>query len=292
MSTAEVARGIENYAAPSTLAEALEVLAGGATVVAGGTDLMVQVEAGTLSYRPTLLNIRRLAELGGIAQEGGRIRIGALATITEVLENALLAEHAPALVAAADHFASDQIRNAATIGGNICNASPAGDTLVPLLLLDAEVELASWQGSVERRSVALADFFTGPGTTVKAENELLTAVSFATPAAGSVARFTKSGPRPALEISTVSAGISGVWADGALSGVRVAMGAVAPTPLRAPAAEAALEGKTLDDGVIAAAAQAALSECSPIDDVRASAWYRNHLIQVFIERMLADVRDS
>jgi CO/xanthine dehydrogenase FAD-binding subunit len=292
MSAVEVSRGIEHYAAPVALAEALEVLAGGATVVAGGTDLMVQVEAGAISYRSTLLNIRRVAELGGIAEEGGRIRIGALATITEVLENALLAEHAPALVASADHFASDQIRNAATIGGNVCNASPAGDTIVPLLMLDAEVELACWQGSVSLRSVALEDFFTGPGATVKAENELLTAISFAQPVAGSVARFTKSGPRPALEISTVSAGISGVWAGGALTGVRVALGAVAPTPVRARTTEAALEGKPLDDGVIAAAAEAALGDCSPIDDVRASAWYRNHLVQVYIERMLQDVCNS
>ena len=197
-----------------------------------------------------------------------------------------------ALVAAADHFASDQIRNAATIGGNICNASPAGDTIVPLLLLDAEVELACWQGSVSLRKVALSDFFTGPGATVKASNELLTAVSFAQPAAGSVARFTKSGPRPALEISTVSAGISGVWANGALSGVRVALGAVAPTPLRARATEAFLEGKPLDDETVAGAAETALSDCAPIDDVRASAWYRNHLVQVYIERMLQDVCNS
>jgi CO/xanthine dehydrogenase FAD-binding subunit len=292
MSAIEETRGIENYAAPVTLDEALEVLAGGATVVAGGTDLMVQAGAGAVSYRPTLLNIRRIAGLGGTSGENGRVRIGALTTITEVRENALLAAEAPALVAAADHFASDQIRNAATIGGNICNASPAGDTIVPLLLLDAEVELACWQGSVSLRNVALSDFFTGPGATVKASNELLTAVSFALPASGSVARFTKSGPRPALEISTVAAGISGVWAGGALAGVRVALGAVAPTPVRARATEAFLEGKVLDDATVAGAAETALGDCAPIDDVRASAWYRNHLVKIYIQRMLDDVRNS
>ncbi|MCC2111449.1 MAG: FAD binding domain-containing protein, partial [Hyphomicrobiales bacterium] len=113
------------YEAPETLQDALDVLAGGdVTILAGGTDLMVQAESGRVSFEKTLLNIRRVKGLGGISEESGEIRIGALTTITDLLESELLAAKAPILVVAADHFASAQIRNAGTIGGNICNASP------------------------------------------------------------------------------------------------------------------------------------------------------------------------
>ncbi len=278
---------IETYLVPASIDEAVAALAGGgATVFAGGTDLMPQAKAGQQQFGNRLVNLGRIAEMRGATQAGGSIRIGALTTIAELLDDAVVAQHLPALAEAADHFASAQIRNAASLGGNICNASPAGDTIVPLLLYDAAVELA---GSAGRRSVALAEFFTGPGQTVKAGDELLTAVTVPEPKPGFVARFAKSGPRPALEISTVSAGIAGTAEGGALHGVRVAFGAVAPTPIRGRRTEACLEGRALNDAAIAEAAETAAAEVSPINDVRASAWYRRHLIQVFVEGLLADV---
>lgn len=283
---------ISTYLAPRQLDEALRAMADGdATVLCGGTDLAPQTESGARQYQATLLNIRRIEGLGGIEATSGEVRIGATTTVSEIRRSAALADVAPVLVEAAERFASDQIRNAASLGGNLCNASPAGDMAPPLLVLDASVELACWRdGAVQTRRVPLERFFVGPGKTARRPEELLTAVVFDRPAAGFVGRFRKSGPRPALEISTVSTALGARIADGRLHDVRVAMGSVAPTPLRARHVEAALEGKPLDAAAIAAAVAATAEDVKPIDDVRASAWYRSHLARVFVEEVLNDVR--
>ena len=285
---------ISSYLAPSRLDEALQAMApGDATVLCGGTDLAPQTESGARHYTAKLLNIRRIAGLGGIAAEGEKIRIGATATVSDIRRSPLLAEVAPVLIEAAEHFASEQIRNAASLGGNLCNASPAGDLSPPLLALGATVELACWRdGARQTRQVPLEQFFTAPGKTVKRPEELLTAVLFDRPAAGFVGRFRKSGPRPALEISVVSLAIGARVADGRLKDVRVALGAVAPTPVRARHIEAALEGQPLDAATIAAAVAAAEKDAKPIDDLRASAWYRGHLVRVFVEEVLNEVRGN
>lgn len=285
---------IERYAAPKSLDEALGILQqGDVTILAGGTDLMPQTKAGRIAFKSTLMNIRDVAGLKGIALDGDALRIGAATSITEILNDPLVKQHVPVLAEACDHFASDQIRNAGTLGGNIGNASPAGDTLVPLIVLDAEVELASKpNGSVTSRRLPLAEFFTGPGRTKRAANELLTAVRIPLPKPGHVARFYKFGTRPALDISTISIGIAGVKKDGALTETRVAFGAVAPTPVRAAQTEAALEGRPLDDATIEAAANAARDEVHPIDDVRATAWYRKELIHNMTKRMLDHVAQA
>ena len=136
---------IEAYAAPETVEEAAKLAADdNATLFAGGTDLMLQTKSGAKVFSPLLLNLRRVEKIRGVTEDHGDIRIGALTTITDVLKDPLLRESVPILCEAADKFASGQIRNSATIGGNICNASPAGDMIIPLLLLDAEVELLSW----------------------------------------------------------------------------------------------------------------------------------------------------
>ncbi|HUX27095.1 MAG TPA: xanthine dehydrogenase family protein subunit M, partial [Burkholderiales bacterium] len=274
--------------------EALQAMADGdATVLCGGTDLAPQTESGMRQYKAKLLNIRRIAGLDGIEAKGDEVRIGTVTTISEIRSNPALAEIAPVLVEAAEHFASEQIRNAASMGGNLCNASPAGDMIPPLLVLDASVELASWRdGAVQMRRIPLERFFVGPGKTVKLPEELLTAIVFDRPAADFVGKFRKSGPRPALEISTVSVAIGARVANGRLSDVRVAMGSIAPTPLRARHVEAALEGKPLDTATIAAAVAGTADDAKPIDDVRASAWYRSHLVRVFVEEVLNDVRGN
>ena len=283
---------ITAYLAPRRLDEALQAMADGeATVLCGGTDLAPQTESGARPYKSTLLNIRRVEGLAGIAAEGEEVRIGAATTINEIRHSAALAAVAPVLVEAADRFASEQIRNAASVGGNLCNASPAGDMSPPLLVLDAAVELACWRdGAVQTRRSPLDQFFVGPGKTGRRPQELLTAVVFDRPAADFSARFRKSGPRPALEISTVSVAIGARLAHGRVRDVRIAMGSVAPTPLRARHVEAALEGRPLDAATIAAAVAATADDARPIDDVRASAWYRGHLVQVFVEEVLNDVR--
>lgn len=278
---------IERYLAPADLDSALAALAGGnATVLAGGTDLMPQINAGKVAFRPILLNIRRIPDLRAVEVGQGRITIGALVTITELKDNPVIAKAVPLLAEAADHFASDQVRNMGTIGGNVANASPAGDTLVPLLVLDAEVELASATG---RRSVPMAEFFTGPGRSVRRPDELITGLSLPLPRLRTVSRFVKFGTRPALDISAVSIGFSATLDSGRLSDVRVAFGAVGPTPMRGRATEAVLEGAPLDAGLIAKAAATAQDEVKPIDDLRASAWYRRELIHNLLGKVLSDV---
>ena len=286
---------IGHYVAPSSLEQAAEYLqrTGEITILAGGTDLMPQSQGGRLKIKRTLMNIQHIPELKGIAIEGGAMRIGALATITEIMQSELIRKHLPILVEACDHFASDQIRNAATLGGNVCNASPAGDMLVPLLVLDAEVELASKpNGRLTRRRVPLAEFLVGPGKTRRAPAELLEGVRIGLPPAHHYARFFKFGTRPALDISTISIGIAGVLKNGALSRVRVAFGAVAPVPMRAPRTEQALEAKRLDAATIEAVAGVARDEVTPIDDIRASAWYRKELIHNITRRMLDHVAQA
>lgn len=278
---------VERYVAAKTVEEALEALSGGdATVVAGGTDVMPQSQAGRLKLGRTLVNIRRVAALSGLALTGDEINIGPLTTIAELNEHELIRKHLPVLADAADKFASPQIRNMGTIGGNVCNASPAGDLLVPLLLLNAEVELRASSG---QRRMKLQDFFAGPGKSHKKPDELLTAILVPLPKSGFVARFEKFGTRPALDISTVSVGIAGIRAEGGLKEVQVAFGAVAPTPMRGFSTEQALEGKTLDDAAIEAAALAAMQEVKPISDVRATDWYRRELVHNLVRKVLQDV---
>ena len=285
---------VEQYWAPGSLAEALEHLRDGAvTILAGGTDLMPQSNAGRVTLGRGLLNVRRVPELHRVEPGADAVRIGALCTITELLRDPLIRDRFGILAEACDHFASDQLRNAATIGGNVCNASPAGDTLVPLLVLDAEVELAAKRnGAIETRHVPLADFVVGPGRTTRRPDELLTALRLPLPPAGFVGRFYKFGARPALDISAISIGIGGVRDGRVLRRARLAYGAVAPVPMRARAAEAALEGALLDAPGIRRVAAAARDEVRPIDDIRASAWYRRELVVNMTGRMLDDVAQA
>jgi len=277
---------IEEYWTPETLEEVTDLLAeGDALMFAGGTDVMPQTRAGVRAFQSYLINIARIAGLRGVSREGSSLRIGCLTTLTDILESALLKEYAPVLVAAADCFASGQVRNTATVGGNLCNASPAGDLAIPLLLLDAEVELHSHA----RRCVLLSDFFLGPGKTCLKPTEILTHIRFDVPPDGFRARFVKFGTRPALDIAVVSVGVAGRTQGGVFGVTRVAFGAVAPTPMRGEKTEALLEGRLLDEETIAAAAAMAQGEVLPISDVRGSAWYRKELIRTLTKRVLTDV---
>lgn len=282
---------VERYLVPRALSEAAEGLRdGNVTIVAGGTDLMPQSKSGKVNFGACLMNISRVEGLRQIARTAGGFRIGALTTITELRDSPEIRNGLPALWQASDHFASDQIRNAATIGGNLCNASPAGDTLVPLLVFGARVVLASKpNGSLQTRSVPVAEFLLGPGKTSRRPNELLTAVELDAPPPGFISQFFKFGTRPALDISTISIGLAAARDGERLRNVRVVIGAVAPTAIRAPHVEEALEGKALDGATIAAAATAAGRDIRPISDVRASDWYRRELVHNMLERMLSHV---
>lgn len=283
---------IEQYYTPATLAEAVQILAdcdGKATLLAGGTDLMNQVNAGAKTIAANFINIKRIAELNSISIVDNKLRIGALTTITEILESDLVQQQAPILVDAADKFASGQIRNSATLGGNLCNASPAGDSSIPLLVLDAVVELASVsEGKLVTRQVPLKDFFKGPGRTDCQVNEILSAVEFDLNS-NAIGYFEKFGTRPALDISIVSIGLKANIVNEQLTNVRIALGAVGPTPLRAFATEKALENIKLSEltpEFIASVEETIAGEISPISDVRASAWYRKELVSKLLKRIL------
>lgn len=285
---------IERYAAPPSLAEAARLLADeNATLLAGGTDLMPQTRTGLKTFAPLLLNLRRIPELRGISASNGTIRVGALTSVTDLLQDATLAKKARILPETADCFASNQVRNSATIGGNICNASPAGDMIVPLLLLDADVDLVRFEdGKTVTRSIPLCEFFVGPGQSKIRPDEILTAVTFAVPGTGYTAGFEKFGVRPALDISVVSVGIAGVREKGRLKNARVAFGAVAPTPVRGRRTEAVIEGQVFSEAIIDEAERQAVAEISPITDVRASAWYRRELVRVLTGRVLRRVMQA
>lgn len=282
-----------SYAAPRTLEEAAELMrTGDVTVLAGGTDLMPQTQSGKVKFKPLLMNIRRVGELHGIRENAGNVRFGALTTVTELLQSDLVRERLGILWQACEHFASDQIRNAATIGGNVCNASPAGDTLVPLLALNASVVLVSKSsGALSERRLPIAGFFVAPGRTQLAAYELLAAVEVPLPPRGFAGEFFKFGTRPGLDISAISMALGGVREGRILRDVRVAFGAVAPTPIRGPKTEVALDGRALDDAAIESAVAAAQSDIRPISDVRASDWYRRELVGNILRRMLSNVRE-
>ena len=290
---ASVAR-IERYHEPSTLDEALAALAEGpATVVAGGTVVVREAQAGRRAWAGTLVNLRRLGELGGIEGHGGGIRIGALTRIRDLGEDRVLAVRAPALAAAAGRMASSQVRNLGTVGGNLCWASPSADLNVPLLLLDAAVELARRAGGgVARRTLPLADFLTGSETNARAGDELLTAVSIPAAALDLAGGFRKSGTRVGLDTTLASVGVAAAVEGGVLRGPRVAFGGVAANAMRAARTEAALADRRVGAAAIAQAVETAGGEIDPPDDARASAWYRRELVATFLARLLHDLGDA
>ena len=254
--------------------------------LAGGTDLMVQV-TGELGEPPErILDIWALDELRGIAVEGDTLVIGALTTYTELRRSPIVAEFEPALVEAAATIGAAQIQNRGTIGGNVINASPAGDTLPVLLAMGAEMVLGSAAGE---RTVAADDFWPAYRTTPRRDDELLLRVRIPLVPDRQV-RFRKVGTRRAQAISKVvmalawrSAAPDDPWTD-----VRVALGSVAATTVRAPVAEAAIEGEPPTREVADAAAAALASEISPIDDVRSTADYRRAVAGRVLHRLIRD----
>lgn len=282
---------IEAYTVPRSLEQLTQAVASGnASVFAGGTDLMLQMQSGAGLATSHLVNLNRVDELRGIVESGSSICLGALTTITDILESPLLQNAVPVLVDAAKHFAGGQVRNTATLGGNICNASPAGDMIIPLLVLDAEVELASWkEGKVARRALPLSEFFVGPGRTKLEPQEVLTCVRFREPGKRHVGLFSKFGTRCGMDIAVVSVGLAGIRENGCLRHVRVAYGAVAPTPVRGVRTEAALEGRALDDQCVSTIGPVIEQDISPISDVRASAWYRKQVLRHLTQRLLCHV---
>ena len=256
-----------------------------ANPLAGGTNLMVDMRSGR--HTPAMLvNISDLPELHQVELIAGELKIGSTLTIAELQSNPLVRKYGPVLVEAANTFANPLVRNRATLGGNLVDASPAADCAPPLLALDAEVELASLAGN---RRVRLEDFFTGVRKTLILRDEILSAVYLPAgiQATRSASAYYKIGLRKADAISVVSAAVLVETGPGQrCSKVRIALGSVAPLPMRAVRAEKSLEGSLLSPESIHQVGVIAAGEVSPISDLRASAAYRRQMVTVIVGRLL------
>lgn len=271
---------------PDTLGEALALGArfgSDANFVAGGTDLVIQMHRGRRDPR-YLISLVRLRELAQIEAGVTRVTLGALSTHRDIERHAAFQGIMRGLVESAEVIGGHQVRNVGTVGGNICNASPAADLLPVLLALDARVHL---QNERSKRDLPLAAFVEGPGRTARAPDEILLAVSFDRPAPASGTAFLKFGRRRAMEISIVSAAaVVTVDGRGRCMDARIAIGAAAPTAIRAPAAEQQLRGGLVTAGALRAAGRAAADACSPLSDVRASSAYRRRLVETLVGRVV------
>ena len=271
---------------PKHLFGAYERLAAGPTrPIAGGTDIMVAItgELGPIPER--MLDLSRIDALRGIALESNGLVLGARTTYTEIRRSALCREHLPALVEAAATIGAAQIQNRGTLGGNIANASPAGDTLPILLAADAVILVGGQRGE---REIAAKDYFVAYRKTALAPDELILQVRFPL-AQGRELRFRKVGTRRAQSISKVVMALA--WRDLGSHGwldVRVALGSVAATPMRAAATERVLEGARPTPEVADLAAETLAGELQPIDDVRSTADYRRAVSARILHRLLRD----
>jgi CO/xanthine dehydrogenase FAD-binding subunit len=276
----------QSYYAPETVEEAIThlVQANGNTVklIAGGTDLMVQLRE-RMVHADTLVDVSGIAELRRIWVDEHRLHIGASVTYTQLIESELIHEHAYLLAEASRVVGAPQIQHMGTIGGNLGNASPAGDTLPCLHALEAEVTLKSLEGE---RQLAMSDYMLGVRKTAMQPSELITKVSFEIPQGNVGSAFAKLGLRRSQAISVVDVAALVFLDDDRISNVRIALGSVAPTIVRSRAVEQILTGQIPSDDLLDRAAEAARQDISPITDIRSSAAYRLHTIKPLVRQAL------
>jgi xanthine dehydrogenase small subunit len=284
LSTLEVAR-------PRDLTHALRLMRSDAgaerpTPLAGGTDLLVYLNSGAHAGR-RFVDLWSLNELRGIRSTRSGVRLGALVTMSEIREHALLRRRFPALVAAAAEVGGRQIQNRATVGGNIANASPAGDSLPALMALEAEIEAQSVAGT---RSLPFVSLYQGYRKLALAADEIITAITLPFPPARSVQFFRKVGTRRAQSISkVVMSATARLGRDGTLDHVRVALGSVAPVTLRATRVERVLVGATPSTGAADAARGMLPFDIAPIDDIRSDREYRQEVAGRLLAQFLQAV---
>jgi carbon-monoxide dehydrogenase medium subunit len=275
------------YREAQTVQEAIDMLRQeeGGRIVAGATDVLMRWRQG--AWKPRyVLNIKRIPGLDEVSYSpDSGLSLGPLVTIRTLERHALIQAHYPALTQAATAFAGVQIRHLATIGGNVCNASPAGDTLPALLAYGAECRIVGPEGE---RLLPLQDFIVGPGRTVLQPAELLVGVRLPPPGPRCGALYVKHSPRSTMDIATV--GVASVISLAAghetCQNIKITLGAVAPTVVRATAAEALLRGQPVSPERLQQAADAAVEAAQPIDDIRGTAAHRRRIIAPLVQRTL------
>ena len=273
---------------PASLPEASRLLkehGPGGRFLAGGTDLVIAMkEKGLLPKY--IVDLKRVPGLSGIRENSdGSITLGALTTMYAIETSALIKRLYPFLAQSAAEVGSIQIRHRATIGGNMANATPSADTAPALITLNASVTIVNAGGE---RTIRLEDFFQGPGQTAMSPEEILREVTIPKPGANLVGEYIKFSPREMMDLAYVGVAVAYQLAaqDKICAGVRIVLGAVAPTPIRAKRAEAALEGQVLSESLAAKVGQIAAQEAKPISDVRSSAEYRRAMVSAMTKRAL------
>ncbi len=274
------------FAAPATLAEAILVMSkaqGAAKPLVGGTDLIAQMKENRRTPG-IVVDVKRIPEMRRLAYERDGLHIGAAVPCFDTYEHPDVQKLYPAVFDSARLVGSIQIQNRASIGGNVCNASPSADTVPALLVYEGRAVIVGPKG---RREVPLDGFFTGPGRSVLAPEELLLEIVLPPPSVRSSSHYQRFIPREEMDIAVAGvASLLALDAKGVCTRARIALAAVAPTPLRAKAAEAALEGKRVTPALLREAAEVASKAAKPISDVRGSAEYRVELVKVLTRRTL------
>ena len=280
----------KNYHIIETQNELKKILAQAgpsARMIAGGTDLMVEIRNGKWGNLDTIIDISRMAGSAEIFEDAeGRIHLGCLTTHNDVVASLLLRAKAFPLYQACWHVATPQIRNTATVAGNLVTASPANDTICPLMAMDAELILSSVQGE---RLVKMSDFYLGVRKTVLRADEFLKEIIFPALKPNEHGNFKKSGLRRAQVIATLNACVVLEMQGDVVQKAKITLGAVAPTIIHALDAEAFLVGKKLNSAAIQEAAQLAEKAAKPISDLRASDAYRRHMVEVLVENALTEI---
>lgn len=274
------------YYLPGNIQEVLDLLAshkGEAKIVAGGTDLINQIKRGEISPK-CLISLNVVASLQFISRENGLLRIGAGTNLRAIETSTVIKSSFPMLAEAAGQIGSLQIRNRGTIGGNLVNAAPSADMAVPLLALNATVTIIGLNGKYD---IPLEHLFKGPGVTSLEDDALIQEISVPLGSKPIKALYYKIGPRMGMDIATVGVAVALTQAEtGTVEQVAIALGAVAPTPIRAKKTEQMLQGESFSQEIIERAAATAMEETSPISDQRASADYRKEMVQVLVRRGL------
>lgn len=252
-------------------------------VYAGGTDLIPKLKKRLITSPDILIDLKGLNELNYIKMTDGVLKIGALSTIYSVATSNTVVEKFNILSQAAKSIAAFQIQNRGTIVGNICNAVPSADSAPALLVLDANLKIKKKNGE---RKVNIGEFFTGPNKTVLDRTEIVTEIEIPAPDPSAKGIYYKLSTRGRMDLATVGVAVLLVKNDGRFSDVKIGLGAVAPTPIRAKRAESILKGEKITEGLIKEAARISSEEASPIDDHRASAAYRRLMIETLVKRAL------
>jgi len=275
-----------DFLSPQSMSSALRAISAKGLnykLLAGGTNLIPYIREE--SVRPNLvIDLSKIEALRYIKEERGLIRIGALTTISDLLDSKVIKNRVPLLGKAASQFAGPVVRNRATMGGNLVDASPAADSAVPLLALNAQVKLRS---NKSQRTVMLEDFFTGYRQTVLKPGEILSEVSFPIPERGTKYAYHKMGRRNAMAISVVSVAVLLNMKGKRCNEVAIALGAVAPTPVRAKEAESLLRDKKVDPDLARICGETAAKCANPIDDLRASADYRRIMCAFWVRETIS-----